>query len=114
MQHIEQGTTLKRMIRITAVQDILELHHIVSVSEFDTPHNSYRNVHLPPNASGGCPSLSLIVSNGIVIVNSTLVGDTASYSCNPGYAVDGAAVLTCQMNSSWNNEVPTCRRKCKH
>ncbi len=38
VQHIEQRTTPKRMIKITVVQDILELHHIVSVSEFDTEH----------------------------------------------------------------------------
>ncbi len=46
-----------------------------------------------------------------MIVNSTLVGDTAVYSCNSGYRVDGAAVLTCQVNSSWSNKVPICRRK---
>ncbi len=70
-----------------------------------------------PNAcirAGGCPSLPLSVSNGTVIVNSTLVGDTAVYSCSPGYRVDGAAVLTCQGNSSWSSQVPICRRKCKH
>ncbi len=33
-QHIEQCTTPKRMMRITAVQDILELHHVVNVSEY--------------------------------------------------------------------------------
>ncbi len=33
-QHIEQCTTPKRTIRITAVQDILELHHVVNVSEY--------------------------------------------------------------------------------
>ena len=33
-QHIKQYTPPDRIPKITAVQDILELHHIVNVSEF--------------------------------------------------------------------------------
>ncbi len=64
--------------------------------------------------AGVCPSLPLHVSNGTVIVTSILVGDTAMYSCNPRYQVNGSAVLTCQSDGNWNNQVPTCsRRECK-
>ncbi|XP_064405955.1 sushi, von Willebrand factor type A, EGF and pentraxin domain-containing protein 1-like isoform X2 [Halichondria panicea] len=65
-----------------------------------------------PHCQRVCLSLPSYVSHGTVIVNSTFVGGTAVYSCSPGYRVDGAAVLTCQSDSSWNNQVPTCRRVC--
>ena len=64
--------------------------------------------------AGVCPSLPLHVSNGKVIVTSILVGGTAVYNCSPGYRVDGGAVLICQSDGNWNNQVPTCsRRECK-
>ncbi len=114
-QHIKLCTTTRRMIKITAVQDIVELHHIVYVSEFVIiiPGYIYTHAFFILHA-GVCPSLSLSVSNGKVIITSTLDGGTASYSCNPRYEVDGAAVLTCQSSGSWSSQVPTCRRKCKH
>ncbi len=37
-QHIEQDATPKRIIKTTAVQDILEVHHIVNVSGFSNEY----------------------------------------------------------------------------
>ncbi|XP_064406448.1 sushi, von Willebrand factor type A, EGF and pentraxin domain-containing protein 1-like [Halichondria panicea] len=91
-QHIEQCTPPHRILNITAVLDILELHHNVNVGVYPCPYTC--------------------LTERTVIVNSTFVGGTALYSCSPGYRVDGAAVLTCQSDSSWNNPVPTCRRAC--
>ena len=112
-QHIKQCTTPKGIIKITVVQDILESHRIVSVSEFcpSYSNNAFFILPLMFVHAGVCPSLPLHVSHGKVIVTSTFVGGTASYSCSPGYRVDGAAVLICQSHGSWNNTIPTCRRK---
>ena len=37
-------------------------------------------------------------------------GGTVTFSCSPGYRLQGTRVLTCLYNSSWSNAVPTCNR----
>ena len=36
-------------------------------------------------------------------------GQTAVYSCNPGYNLDGDSTRTCQATGVWSGSVPTCK-----
>ncbi|MBU6161612.1 MAG: hypothetical protein KGO50_10850 [Myxococcales bacterium] len=35
-------------------------------------------------------------------------GDSATYTCNPGYVLTGAASSTCRADQSWSNPSPSC------
>ena len=37
---------------------------------------------------------------------------TATYSCNTGFGLVGESTRTCQANTTWSGEAPTCRQ-CK-
>ncbi|CAH1248684.1 CSMD1 [Branchiostoma lanceolatum] len=38
-------------------------------------------------------------------------GDTASYTCYPGYELAGSSTQTCQADGTWSGTAPTCARK---
>ncbi len=54
-----------------------------------------------------CPALTA-PTNGHVAAASKLLGSTASYSCDGGFALNGAANRTCQANGQWSGAAPTC------
>ena len=35
-------------------------------------------------------------------------GDTATYTCNDGFELNGEDVLNCQADGTWDNPPPTC------
>ena len=53
--------------------------------------------------------------NGNVSFDSTTLGSTATYSCDPGYLLDvsqgGSVVVTCLASSNWSDTAPACERK---
>jgi hypothetical protein len=50
-----------------------------------------------------------IPANGRVSTSSgTQFNDSASYSCNDGYKIEGSPSRTCQANGSWSGSAPTC------
>ena len=46
----------------------------------------------------------------MVTVMGTSVGDTATYTCNDGFDLNGVGVLNCQAHAdgTWDNPPPTC------
>ncbi|XP_066283044.1 sushi, von Willebrand factor type A, EGF and pentraxin domain-containing protein 1-like [Branchiostoma lanceolatum] len=56
-----------------------------------------------------CPDL-VAPAHGSVTAG-TLYGDTATYSCQSGYEIDGTAIRTCQADQTWSGMDPTCTRK---
>ena len=38
-------------------------------------------------------------------------GDTALFTCNPGFQLEGTSPLTCGNDGEWSDDPPTCRRK---
>ena len=40
----------------------------------------------------------------------TKFGQTATYSCNPGYHLMGYSTHTCQATGVWSGSEPTCQR----
>ena len=57
--------------------------------------------------SGGCPTLPPI-DNGDVVVSGLSTGDTATYTCNSGYQLEGEPTRTCQANGLWSSTAPIC------
>ena len=54
-----------------------------------------------------CPDLEN-PDNGIVNVSGNQPGDTAEYSCNAGFALDGEDTRTCGQDGQWSGSEPTC------
>ena len=46
--------------------------------------------------------------NGQVNTTGTTLGQTANYSCNPGYNLVGGSIRLCQATGSWSGSAPTC------
>ena len=49
------------------------------------------------------------ITNGSVELSGTAVGDTATYTCEEGYILQGNRRRVCQRDSSWTGFEPTCR-----
>ena len=56
--------------------------------------------------------------NGMVMMTGNSVGDTATYSCNDGFSLNGVdMVVTCQDDGEWSDPPPICvpvPRECIH
>lgn len=46
--------------------------------------------------------------NGMVKTTGTKFWDTATYSCMPGFQLQGQESRTCSDSGSWTGEAPTC------
>ena len=63
----------------------------------------------PPSCSGlPCATTLSPPANGAVSITTGVTGDSATYSCDPGYNLIGATSTLCQTNSAWSNPAPTC------
>ena len=49
--------------------------------------------------------------NGEVVVSGTSPGDTATYSCNMGFELEGVDTVTCGDDGIWSAGLPVCRRE---
>ena len=58
-----------------------------------------------------CPILPNITNGSVDLSNGTVVGAIATYSCVPGYILEGDNRRTCQSNGQWNGREPFCRSK---
>ncbi len=55
----------------------------------------------------------ITVPNGQVSTSSgTTFMNTATYTCDDGYNLNGALDRTCQANGNWSLTAPTCDREC--
>ena len=46
---------------------------------------------------------------GTVVYSDRRFEDTATYSCNCGYELDGCSKRTCLSDGTWSGNAPTCR-----
>ena len=56
---------------------------------------------------GACPALG-DPANGMVTWTSLTTGGVATYECDPGFELVGQETRTCQSESEWSGEAPTC------
>ena len=47
--------------------------------------------------------------NGDVFMTGNNIGDTATFTCDYGYRLDGPVTLTCLGDGSWDLAVPRCQ-----
>ncbi|XP_078666608.1 CUB and sushi domain-containing protein 3-like isoform X2 [Branchiostoma floridae x Branchiostoma belcheri] len=60
-------------------------------------------------SSSQCPAL-LAPTNGMLSpTRATSYQTVVTFTCNPGYLLDGASSATCKADGTWSNPVPTCR-----
>lgn len=50
-------------------------------------------------------------SNGQGFSSSTTYGSTVTYSCNPGFTLQGSSRSTCMANREWSEPPPSCESK---
>lgn len=58
---------------------------------------------------GECPTLNNL-ANGATTLNSSFVGNNATFSCYSGYDIVGSPTSTCHSNGVWT-PIPTCKRE---
>ena len=63
-----------------------------------------------PKKAIGCDPLTP-PENGKVTTSGNTVGSTATYSCFPGFDLQGSATAQCQSTGKWTPSAPTCSRK---
>ena len=68
------------------------------------------NIHVDILLEILCPDLTA-PANGQVVVNGMTPGDTATYSCDMGFELDGVETVTCGDNGAWSARPPVCRRE---
>ncbi len=59
-----------------------------------------------------CGALNDTANRQVSTSSGTTFMNTATYTCNIGYTLNGATIRTCQANGSWNLTPPTCDREC--
>ncbi|XP_060565067.1 fibropellin-1-like isoform X2 [Ruditapes philippinarum] len=57
-----------------------------------------------------CGVLTNPANGNVDISSGTSYGNTASYSCDAGFELNGVLQRTCQADSSWSSSAPTCDR----
>ena len=67
--------------------------------------------HTHTNIGIDCGPLPDIANGRVVIAPDTRLSSTATYSCNPGFNLVGAATRRCQANGEWSGQEPSCERK---
>ena len=50
-------------------------------------------------------------SGGSVSFSTTKYESEATYSCNPGYSLNGTAMRVCQDDATWSDDEPSCQIK---
>ena len=57
-----------------------------------------------------CPTLD-DPANGNLVLSGNTVGETADYTCNTGFILEGDSTLTCGEDGQWSGSPPVCNRK---
>ena len=57
-----------------------------------------------------CPTL-VAPANGSLVLSGNTFGETASYTCNTGFILEGDSTLTCGGDGQWSGSPPVCNRK---
>ena len=54
------------------------------------------------------------LENGNVVFTTTTFDSVATYSCDPGYALNGNAKRRCLADGTWSGTIPSCVCKLTH
>ena len=56
-----------------------------------------------------CGTLANPANGRVSYTAGTIVGQTATYSCNTGYSLEGDSTRTCQTTGVWSRSAPICQ-----
>ncbi|KAI8500842.1 hypothetical protein Bbelb_216600 [Branchiostoma belcheri] len=56
-----------------------------------------------------CPARAAPANGAVSPTGAVSYPNGVTFTCNPGYTLNGAAAATCRADGSWSNPVPTCR-----
>ena len=56
-----------------------------------------------------CGTLNALANGQVSHTAGTTFGETATYSCDPGYNLTGDSTRTCQATGMWSGREPTCQ-----
>ena len=56
-----------------------------------------------------CGPLATLTDGSVSLSSGTTFDSVATFNCDTGYTLSGAATRTCQANSVWDNAQPTCQ-----
>ena len=82
---------------------LLVLYECLNINYSRFPHNCTAVLVVCPNDLG--------VNNGRVSYSTpgdTIVGTTATYTCDDGFNLNGKMDRVCQSNGLWSDSPPTC------
>ncbi|EPY81832.1 CUB and Sushi multiple domains 2-like protein [Camelus ferus] len=101
------GTTVPALLNSTSNQLYLHFYSDISVSAAGF-HLEYKTVGL-----SSCPEPA-VPSNGVKTGERYLVNDVVSFQCEPGYALQGHAHISCMPGTvrRWNFPPPLCIAQC--
>ncbi|XP_046324842.1 CUB and sushi domain-containing protein 2 isoform X5 [Marmota monax] len=101
------GTTMPALLNSTSNQLYLHFYSDISVSAAGF-HLEYKTVGL-----SSCPEPA-VPSNGVKTGERYLVNDVVSFQCEPGYALQGHAHISCMPGTvrRWNYPPPLCIAQC--
>ena len=68
----------------------------------------------PTCGSVHCGEIQAINNGKFLYSNGTAVNSVATFSCNHGYALVGAATSTCQKSGMWSGSIPACQLQGKY
>ena len=71
------------------------------------------NIFLPLSLAINCGNPD-VPGNGQGQFTSTIFNSVVTYTCDSGYALQGASSRTCQSNGEWSASVPQCNRELMH
>ena len=102
---------------------IVKIYFMSCLSSHLTSHHSTLISYVPSNSlsfkqynlkffsfcvyTAQCPALSDVL-NSVLDMSGRLAGSTATYTCKIGYELNGAGVLTCQSDTTWDHPPPNC------
>ncbi|XP_078692054.1 uncharacterized protein LOC144922266 [Branchiostoma floridae x Branchiostoma belcheri] len=89
----------------------VELSELCNVLPYHNDDPTCSLVLQPTPTAVECPVLTAPGNGALSPAGSRQYQDVVTFTCNPGYVLNGAAAATCQAGGTWSNPVPTCTRK---
>ncbi|CAH0717600.1 unnamed protein product, partial [Brenthis ino] len=93
--------------------DVLQFHcnpeHTLHGRPILVCQDSGRWSDKPPTCAQACTYPGTTISGRMSSVKFYYkIGETISFTCEPGYRLDGATMLRCLKNRKWSNSIPLC------
>lgn len=111
-KEIEDGTMVLVDGRTThgakAVYECTTNYTIVGEDTAVCSDNGTWSPEAPQCLYSWCPEMTA-PAHGQLVLSGRRSGDTATFSCDPGYNLHGVKTISCELGGTWSGEAPSCR-----